>query len=92
MTALLKTKGVIERLQRSRSALEADVAAGMFPPPVRYGRNSVWPAAEVDAIAAAITAGTDEAGIKRLVISIVETRQARADAARAALLGTTFKD
>jgi predicted DNA-binding transcriptional regulator AlpA len=87
----LTYRDVVSRLRRSRSAIEADIKAGLFPPPALFGRNAVWPSVEIDAFAASVAAGVDSESLKKLVIELIQERPARAAAARAAAIGGSTK-
>ncbi len=48
-TAILKTRDVIERTRRSRSAILADVKAGKFPQPFKLdGKSNAWLEADIE--------------------------------------------
>ena len=60
-----------------------DISKGLFPPPLKLGggRVSVWPRHEVDAVAAAILAGSTDEQMCRLVKELVAVRQSAGKAA-----------
>jgi predicted DNA-binding transcriptional regulator AlpA len=87
----LTYRDVVARLRRSRSAIEADIKAGLFPAPALFGRNAVWPSVEVSAFASAVAAGADPESLKQLVKELIQARPARAAAARAAAIGSSAK-
>jgi prophage regulatory protein len=81
----LRLPDVLARRGKKRTAHYADVARGMFSPPVRLGaRASGWPAHEVDALQEAVLAGKKPEEIRELVSSLVAARQGRAALAGAA--------
>lgn len=64
-------------LGKKRSALYADVSAGLLTPPVPIGARSVaWPRHEHQAIAAARVAGKSAEEIRELVRKLVAERGA----------------
>jgi prophage regulatory protein len=65
---LLRLPAVLCRIGNSRSALCANMAAGLFPRPVKIGRRaSAWSSSDVEAVNAARIAGKSDAEIRRLV-------------------------
>lgn len=86
---LLRLPDVLERVPVCKSTLWGAISAGRFPAPIKLSRRcSAWPAAEVEAVAAAMVAGATEAELKALVRQLAEKRKASAEAAiKAALLG-----
>lgn len=57
------------------------IADGLFPPPIKIGRKSVWPSNETQAIVRARIAGKSDDEIRALVCDLVS---ARANALQAA--------
>lgn len=79
LPAVLAARGV------GRSTHYADVAAGLFPPPVAIGKRAKgWPDSEIAAVNAARIAGKSTADIKRLVSRLVKKRAQAADGVLAA--------
>ena len=74
---LAREPRVLEIAGRKRSAMRADVADGKFPPPVKIGRNSVWPLDEVRALNAARIAGATDDELRELVGRMVAARRAQ---------------
>lgn len=48
-----KIDEVAQRLRKSRSGVYRLIAAGLFPKPIKIGRNSGWPEHDTDAFLAA---------------------------------------
>ncbi len=67
--------GVCSRVSRCDSAVYSMVKAGTFPAPIKFGRSSVWPDHEIDAIVSAHIAGSNEDEIRALVQRLVEQRR-----------------
>jgi prophage regulatory protein len=62
---------------RKRSAIYADMAAGILPRPVNLGPRAVgWPKHEIEAISAARLAGKSEPEIRALVAKLHAARTA----------------
>lgn len=66
--------GVCARLGHRPTTVYARVGDGTLPPPVKLGRNSVWPDREIDAVIGAIIAGRTEDEIRALVATLVAQR------------------
>ncbi|MEZ5492008.1 MAG: AlpA family phage regulatory protein [Gammaproteobacteria bacterium] len=78
VTAIHKLPTVINKYQKSRSALYRDIALGLFMKPVSLGARAVgWPSDEVDSVISARIAGKSEKEIKVLVKSLEAARQER---------------
>lgn len=74
-TKILRCPTVQAKSGRSRSSLYADIAAGVFVPPVKIGlRASGWPEHEVEAILASRVAGKSDEEIRALVRDLVSAR------------------
>ncbi|MCC7411958.1 MAG: AlpA family phage regulatory protein [Gammaproteobacteria bacterium] len=77
-----------ERRGISRSTLYAEIAAGLFPRPVKPSpRIAAWPRGEIDAITRAHIAGASVADVRAVVARIYAARAALAaggDSPRAA--------
>ena len=56
------------------------ISDGLFPPPVKVGRKSVFPDHEVNAIVAARIAGVSDDELRELVKRLVAQRKARFEA------------
>lgn len=75
MYRILRIRGVMDRIGKSRSPIYADIQAGLFVRPVKLGvRAAGWPEHEVDAINHARIRGDDEQAIKRLVAKLHAAR------------------
>ena len=74
MMTLLKVRSVLAARGESRSALYLAIHAGLFPRPVKRGQHNLWPAAEVDAVNRAETAGATREQIQALVRRLVAQR------------------
>jgi prophage regulatory protein len=65
-----------EKWPRSKTTIYADIADGVFPPPVALGeRCSAWVEGEVDAVRAARVAGASKAEIRELVKQLMAARR-----------------
>lgn len=53
---------------------------GLFPPPVKIGRKSVWPENEVEAVVAARIAGASVDELRQLIENLVAQRRTRYEA------------
>ena len=50
LSKMLRIRDLSKKLgNRSKSAIYDDIAEGRLPPPFKFGRNSYWDAAEVEA-------------------------------------------
>jgi prophage regulatory protein len=79
---ILRLPGVRARYPKSRSSLYADIARGLFVPPIALGPRCVgWPAHEVEAILEARVAGASTDMLKHLVRNLVAQRIAERDKA-----------
>ena len=67
---------VIDRSGLKRATIYRDVAAGLFPPPVKIGSTAVWPHDEVSAINKARLAGKSDDEIRTLVADLKRQRTA----------------
>ena len=77
MSRILRIRGVMDRIGKSRSPIYQDIQDGLFPRPVKLGaRAAGWPEHEVEAINAARIRGDDAQSIKRLVEKLHEQRTA----------------
>ncbi len=77
-TTLLSISSTLEKTGSSRSRLYHRIQHGLFPRPVKDGtKKSLWPAAEVDAINAAIVTGKTDSEIRDLV-KMLEKKRAHA--------------
>ena len=77
MKRILRIKGVIERLGKSRSPIYADIQAGVFVRPVKLGERAAgWPEHEVEQIIAARIRGDNDDALRKLVRRLHEARLA----------------
>ncbi|MGH8226703.1 MAG: helix-turn-helix transcriptional regulator [Steroidobacteraceae bacterium] len=67
---------VLGRRGDSRSQLYLDVQRGTWPPPIRLGRASTWPAHENQQLLAARIAGASTEELRQLVQQLLERRKA----------------
>lgn len=68
---------VLKRTGFSRSTLHNRVNQGLFVPPISLGARAVgWPDHEITELLRAMISGTSPDGIKQLVISLIDSRQA----------------
>jgi prophage regulatory protein len=75
MQKLLPRPEVEAALGKRRSAIYADVAAGLLPKPLKFSRRCVrWPSNEIEAIVHARVRGADDAAIKTLVTRLHAAR------------------
>ena len=75
-TIMRRRPAVCQLIGRGKSALYADIAQGLFPPPVLISVRSVaWPEYEVQAINAARIAGLSNDEIRKLVANLVAARK-----------------
>ncbi len=75
MNRLLKLADVEKTIGFKKSAIYNLVSDGLFPPPVKFGKNSFWPDYEVERMVSAIIANTGEEQIKIMVAEIIEERK-----------------
>jgi prophage regulatory protein len=78
---LLRLPAVLKRGGFGRTTFLTGIRAGVFPPPVRFGRVSTWPEHEIDAILRARIAGAGDMEAKALVSDLLAKRRAGAAAA-----------
>lgn len=72
---ILRCTQVLDRRGDGRTTMYSDIAAGLFPKPVRIGKRSVgWPESEVEAIVRARVAGKTTEQVRRLVKSLEAKR------------------
>ncbi len=64
-----------------KSARYHDIAAGLWPPPVKVGKCALWPSHEVDAVLRANLRGANDDELRELVADLVAARTAPAEAA-----------
>ena len=74
---LLKCNEVKAKRGCEHSKLYSEVRDGAFPPPVKDGRQSLWPEDEVEAVLRYLVAGKSRDQIRALVRSLVEQRERR---------------
>lgn len=74
---LINLHEVRRRIPRSRSTLYAEIAAGIFPRPVKVGRGSYWRDDEVDDLVVAYAAGATAEELRALCRSFYERRLGR---------------
>lgn len=65
---------VIDRSGLARATIYRDIAAGVFPPPVKIGGTAVWSRDEVSALNKARLAGKSDDEIKALVADLKRQR------------------
>ncbi len=71
----LRPTAVQQRRGGGHSKLYDDIAAELWPPFIKFGRCSVQPAHEVDAMLAAIVAGATPDELRQLVRQLVAERK-----------------
>ena len=82
MSALrfLRMREVSKRCGLSRPTLYRNIAAGIFPKPVRIGlKASGWPEHEVGAVTDAVSGGATPEQLRELVQRLLEDRRVRAE-------------
>lgn len=62
-----RMSGLVQRRKRCISSIYAEIAAGLYPRPVKRGRSSIFPGYEVAAFELIEAAGVGEAAIRRFV-------------------------
>jgi predicted DNA-binding transcriptional regulator AlpA len=75
-TKFLRVREILERRGGGHSKLYSDIAAGLWPPMVKFGRASVQPEHEVSVMLAAVTAGASERELRELVAALMSARRA----------------
>jgi predicted DNA-binding transcriptional regulator AlpA len=75
--ALINLSEVQSRIRRSRSTLYNEMAAGIFPRPLKIGRRCFWRDDEVEDLIAAYAADASGADLSRLCEEFYERRRAR---------------
>ncbi|WP_457282256.1 helix-turn-helix transcriptional regulator [Polaromonas sp. P5_D5] len=72
---ILRLRAVLQARGVCRSSHYAQIAQGLFTPPVAIGRRAVgWPQAEVEALNAARIAGKNDAEV-RLLVQCLKTKR-----------------
>ncbi len=66
---------VLDRRGCGRSNFYAEIAAGLWPPPIHVGRASLWASHETDAMLAAHIAGATDDQLRQLVRELLELRK-----------------
>jgi prophage regulatory protein len=76
---LLRLPEVLSRRGRTRSSHYADIARGVFLPPVHLdgARCALWPEHEVEIMLCAVIAGSSENDLRQLVQKLVSGRALR---------------
>jgi len=73
---LVRRPGLKPYYPKSRAQTYADIAHGVFPPPIKFSRKcSAWLVYEVEAIAAARIAGKSDDEVRELVQQLVAMRK-----------------
>ena len=67
---------VIDRSGLARATIYRDIAAGVFPPPIKIGGTAVWSRDEVSALNKARLAGKSDDEIRALVADLKRQRAA----------------
>jgi prophage regulatory protein len=75
--ALINLHQVRRRIPRSKSTLYAEIAAGIFPRPIKLGRGSYWRDDEVDELIDAYSSGASAQDLSQLCVSFYRRRLAR---------------
>ena len=74
MTCLLKLPAVLARTGGSKSSLYAEIAADLFPPPIKRGSASLWLDKEVDDFVIAYVAGVDAQTLREMTAIALDRR------------------
>lgn len=75
---ILRLPEVIASRGRSKTSHYEDIAAGLFPKPIRLGGKAVgWPQNEVEVVNAARIAGKTDLEIRDLVLGLEATRKSQ---------------
>jgi prophage regulatory protein len=82
--ALLTVKDVLQTRGVRTSKHYDDIKGGLYTPPVKQGRSSVWPINEVDALNRAVIAGKSDDEIRVLVAELMAARTTQGMTARSA--------
>lgn len=77
----MRLPAVLERRAKSRSVFFREVESGICTPPVKIGRNAVWPRHEINALMAAELNSASPEQLRRLVAELVAQRKAMLPAA-----------
>jgi prophage regulatory protein len=72
---------VLQATGKKHAKFQKDITNGLFTPPVKDGRSSIWPDFEVAAINAARIAGKSDDEIKALVTELLQGRKLAMSAA-----------
>jgi prophage regulatory protein len=74
-TYLHRLPAVVKMYSKSRSTIYAEIANGLFVPPVRLGPRVVaWLEREIEKVITARIEGRSDQDIRKLVIGLVEAR------------------
>ena len=57
-----------------RATVYARIKAGTFPPPVKIGRMSAWPAGELASVNKALVQGVSDNDLRAHILNMVEER------------------
>ncbi|SDH99986.1 AlpA family transcriptional regulator [Nitrosomonas sp. Nm132] len=71
----LKKPAVIKQTTLSHASLYGRIRMGIFPPPTKLGRTSVWIASEINAICKAHAAGFNDEQLRELVAELEAKRK-----------------
>lgn len=77
---LLSLPQVQTRTDSCKAMLYQYVREGLFPPPTKVGRKSVWPEHEVEAIVTARVGGASDDQVRSLVAKLIADRKRRFEA------------
>ena len=75
MARILRLPQVIDRYGKTRSPVYSDMAAGLFPRPIKLGaRAAGWPEHDVEQVIAARIGGASDDMIRKLVAKLHAAR------------------
>lgn len=77
-TQLIRLSEVETRYGAKRTTIEKHIAEGTFVPAIKLGKNTRWPADEVEAVVRARIAGRSDPELRALVRKLIADRQGAA--------------
>jgi len=72
---LKKLRDIRNQLPRARATIYDEINRGLFPKPIKVGRNSYWTDDEIDQMMAAYRAGATEQELRALCDAIHQQRK-----------------
>lgn len=77
---LLRLPEVETRYGAKRTSIQKHIDAGIFPPPIKLGKTTLWPADEVEAVVRARIAELGDDQLRGLVKRMMAARKSAAAA------------